>query len=63
MGLTWMHSYILGEISQVKRMAARPRIRDLPRLEKRYGNGLWRKMKGVATIRLRAVEASLLRMA
>jgi hypothetical protein len=27
-------------------------IRDLARLRKRYGRGRWRKMKGVATIRL-----------
>jgi hypothetical protein len=48
-----MHFDILGEVTQVKTIAVGPRIRDLPRLEKRYGNGRWRKMKGVATIRLR----------
>jgi len=28
-------------------------IRDLPRLRKLYGDGRWRKMKGVASIQLR----------
>ena len=27
-------------------------IRDLPRLRKMYGDGRWRKMKGIATIQL-----------
>lgn len=28
-------------------------IRDLPRLRKFYGDGRWRKMKGIALIQLR----------
>jgi len=27
-------------------------IRDLPRLRRMYGRGLWRKRKGIATVRL-----------
>jgi hypothetical protein len=34
-------------------MALGARIRELPRLEKQYGRGRWRKMKGEATIRLK----------
>ena len=43
---------ILGEISGVETIATGSSIRDLGRLEKRYGRGRWRKMKGVATVRL-----------
>ena len=44
---------IIGEISEVETMAKGPGIRDLPRLQKIYGHGNWRKMKGIARIRLR----------
>ncbi len=43
---------ILGEIAQVETIAVGKAIRDLNRLKKVYGPGRWRKMKGVATIRL-----------
>ena len=43
---------VLGEISGIETIAARPSIRDLERLEEHYGRGRWRKKKGVATIRL-----------
>jgi hypothetical protein len=29
------------------------RIRDLARLQKQFGKGRWRKLKGVATVRLK----------
>ena len=48
-----MHFEILGEITNVETIAVGPRIRELPRLEKLYGSGRWRKMKGEAMIRLR----------
>ena len=41
---------ILEEIANVETIAAGNRIRELPRLEKQYGSGRWRKMKGVRTI-------------
>jgi hypothetical protein len=44
---------ILEEITHVETMAIGTRIRELPRLEKQYGNGRWRKMKGEARIRLK----------
>ncbi len=44
---------ILEEIANVETIAAGKRIRELARLEKQYGSGRWRKMKGEAKIRLR----------
>jgi hypothetical protein len=43
---------IIGEIADVEPIAVGRSIRDLARLRRRYGPGRWRKMKGVATIRL-----------
>lgn len=37
---------ILEEIANVVTIAIGKRIRELPRLEKLYGSGRWRKMKG-----------------
>jgi len=48
-----MHFDIIGEIENVETIAVGSRIRELPRLEKMYGGGRWRKMKDEATIRLR----------
>ena len=57
-----MHFEIVGEITNVETIADGTRIRELPRLEKQYGPGRWRKMKGEAMIRLqnaRVVRAEL----
>ena len=43
---------VLGEISYVEAFASGTSIRDLEKLEERYGRGKWRKMKGVAMVRL-----------
>jgi hypothetical protein len=43
---------IINDVSDVEPVAVGRHIRDLARLRKRYGHGRWRKMKGVATIRL-----------
>ncbi len=43
---------IISDITDVEPIAVGRSIRDLPRLRRRYGPGRWRKMKGVATIRL-----------
>lgn len=45
---------LLGEISDVETIAIGKGIRELARLQKMYGKGRWRKMKGVAVIRLRS---------
>ena len=44
---------ILEEIANVETIAVGKRIREFTRLEKQYGGGRWRKMKGEAKIRLR----------
>lgn len=44
---------ILGEITVLETIASGRGIRDLRRLQKNYGKGHWRKMKGSARIRLR----------
>lgn len=44
---------ILEDIGRIETIAVGNRIRELPRLEKLYGSGCWRKMKGEAKIRLR----------
>ncbi len=43
---------ILGEITRIETIAEGSGIRDLPRLRRTYGHGSWRKLKGVASIRL-----------
>jgi len=43
---------VVGSISDVETIAVGPSIRELPRLRRAYGRGRWRKMKGIATIRL-----------
>ncbi len=44
---------IVGEITSVEPIAVGSQIRDLPRLRRLYGRGRWRKLKGVALVRLR----------
>lgn len=43
---------IVGEITAVEAIAIGNRIRVLRDLERRYGKGRWRKLKGIATLRL-----------
>ena len=43
---------IVGEITAIEAIAIGNRIRVLRDLEKRYGKGRWRKLKGIATLRL-----------
>ena len=43
---------IVGEIDVVETIAKGAGIRDIKRLRKYYGKGSWRKMKGVAQVRL-----------
>ena len=43
---------IVSEISEIETIAIGSAIRDLIRLQKYYGRGRWRKMKGIALIRL-----------
>jgi hypothetical protein len=43
---------VLDDILNVETIAVGTSIRDLPRLRRVYGKGRWRKMKGVARVRL-----------
>ena len=43
---------IVGEVTKVETIAAGPSVRDRSRLRKQYGGSRWRKMKGVARVRL-----------
>jgi hypothetical protein len=45
---------IVGDISEIETIAVGTGIRDLPRLRRLYGTGRWRKLKGVALVRLRS---------
>ena len=47
-----MRFEILGRITEVETITAGSGIRILPLLRKRYGKGRWRKLKGVANVRL-----------
>jgi hypothetical protein len=44
---------IVGDFTQIETIAVGTGIRELKRLRRLYGKGRWRKMKGVAKIRLR----------
>ncbi len=43
---------VIGEIAEVELIAAGNSIRDIRRLRKQYGAGRWRKLKGIAMVRL-----------
>jgi len=44
---------LVADITDVETIATGSSIRELPRLRRLYGKGRWRKMKGIARIRLR----------
>ena len=44
---------ILGELRQVEPIAIGRSIREVERLVEAYGPGRWRKLKGLATVRLK----------
>ncbi len=52
-----MYFEIIGEVEGVEAIAIGRSIRDLARLRKRYGTARWRKLKGIATVRLRSGAA------
>jgi hypothetical protein len=47
-----MYFEIVGPIANIERIAVGTSIRQLARLRRRYGRGRWRKLKGIAMIRL-----------
>ena len=47
-----MHFEIIGAIGRIETIAVGGRIREIMRLRKQFGSGRWRKMKGIATVRI-----------
>jgi hypothetical protein len=47
-----MHFEILGDITDIEPIAMGSAIREVARLRRQYGRGRWRKLKGIARIRL-----------
>lgn len=47
-----MRFEIIGPILNIETIAVGRAIRVLPMLQRRYGKGRWRKLKGVANVRL-----------
>jgi hypothetical protein len=43
---------VVGEIEEIQTIATGSSIRDLNRLRRQFGPGRWRKLKGVAAVRL-----------
>ena len=48
-----MNFEIISELAKIETIAIGRKIRDFPRLKRIYGQGRWRKLKGVAQVRLR----------
>jgi hypothetical protein len=43
---------VIGEIVNIETIAVGRSIREIARLQRVYGPGRWRKLKGIATVRL-----------
>ena len=43
---------VVGKIEDLETIAVGRKIRELPTLQARFGRGRWRKLKGVADVRL-----------
>lgn len=50
---------IIDEIREIETIAKGSGIRDLSRLKKFYGLGNWKKMKGIAHVRLESGKVKL----
>jgi hypothetical protein len=50
---------IIGEVTHIEVIAAGQGVRDRARLNKVYGKGRWRKLKGVARVRLKSATIRL----
>lgn len=47
-----MYFEIIGEVEEIETIAVGGRIRDIMRIQKQFGPGRWRKLKGIAKVRL-----------
>jgi hypothetical protein len=52
--MSLMNFEIISKITDIETIAVGSSIDDIARLRRMYGKGRWRKLKGVATIRLRS---------
>ena len=43
---------VIGDIQEIETIAVGGRIREIMRLRNQFGPGRWRKLKGIATVRL-----------
>lgn len=50
---------IIGEIRDIEPIAIGGSVRDRLRLRRKYGPGRWRKLKGIAYVRLRSGRVRL----
>lgn len=48
-----MYFEIIGEIKNIEIIGVGGKIRDIMRLRKQYGHSRWRKVKGIAKVRLK----------
>ena len=49
-----MYFEIVSKITAVEIIAVGPSIRDIRRLREQFGRGRWRKMKGIAEVKLKS---------
>ena len=49
-----MYFEIIGEIDEIEIIAIGGRIRDIMKLQKQFGPGRWRKLKGIGMVRLQS---------
>lgn len=54
-----MNFEIVGKITNIEIIATGNGVRDRARLNKQYGRGRWRKLKGMAMVRLRSGRVRL----
>lgn len=47
-----MYFEIVGEIKETEIIAIGGNIKDIVRIQKKYGPGRWRKLKGIAKVKL-----------
>ena len=47
-----MYFEIISAIERIETIAIGGRIREIMRLRKQFGSGRWRKLKGIATVRI-----------
>jgi len=47
-----MHFDIIGDVENVQVVAVGGRIHDVMRLRRQFGSARWRKLKGIAKVRL-----------